>query len=174
MRTALPSLRGMLPYLRVARRVGVVGAALLVAFHGRLLATQLLNGELADPGLAFRWLLAGVLVATLVGLRRSGASLFSRQGVAVWVLAALLHGPVIAAEAGNDAGMLALPEAVATAVVQIAATSGSLAVGLWILNLLIATINRVSALRSAAIVGLTSPFPDPNRRPFSPRPPPRF
>jgi len=70
--------------------------AILVLFHGWLFISQVAQGELANAGLALRWSVAGGLVTTLTVLWRRGESLAGRRAVAVWVLAALLHGPALA------------------------------------------------------------------------------
>ncbi len=111
------------------RRTVAATGVLLVLFHAWLLASQALSGELAEPGLLFRWLVAGGLTAGLGGLLRSGGPLFlSRKAVALWLLAALLHGPAVVDLTGSlDAP--ALPEA-ATVVVQIATASIALGLGM--------------------------------------------
>lgn len=171
---AAPSLRGFHRYLRSVRIASGLGGAALLLFHGWLFASQMASGRLSEPGLALRWLIAVALAAGLVGLYRSGESLWSRKGTAIWVLAAVLHGPAIAASSVDPSVALALPEAVATVVVQIVATSGSLALGLWILGWLLAAANRRAAVRLAPAASPVRPLTDPNRRPFSPRPPPRI
>jgi len=102
------------------RRSAIAAGALLGAFHVWLLGNQAWTGQLAEPDVVLRWLAGAVLVCGLAALRRRGAPvLFGRQAVAIWVLAALLHGPALA----NDLDGLAtpsLPEAVTT-VVQLAA-----------------------------------------------------
>jgi hypothetical protein len=65
----------------------------LAAFHAWLLTWRLADGQFTDPVVALRWILAGVLIASLVALRRAGVPVvFSRQGAIVWLLVALLHG----------------------------------------------------------------------------------
>ncbi len=95
----------------IRRSLSLVGAA-LAAFHVWLFAGQLWSGALADPGLIFQWLLAAGLVGGLVALRRQGESLiFGRKAIAIWVLAAVLHGPAVArAELGDSP----IPEVVVT------------------------------------------------------------
>ena len=172
MLAAAPSLRGIERLRRGAWIVSGLSGAALVAFHGWLLASQFAAGRLADPGLALRWLIAAALVAGLAALHRTGASIWSRKGVAIWILAALLHGPAVAAGAADQSGVLALPEAVATVIVQVAATAGSLALGLWILGLLLGSVIQRSVLRLAPVAAAVRQHVRPNRRPFSPRPPP--
>jgi hypothetical protein len=93
------------------RRALHAAGALLVVFHVWLLAGQLADGSLAAPGVLVRWLLAGGLVAALVQLRRQGTSvLVGRKAGTVWLLAAWLHGPAIAARVDSPA----LPEASGT------------------------------------------------------------
>jgi hypothetical protein len=138
-----------------------------------VLANQFADGRLADPGLALRWLIAGALVAGLAALRRSGRSVWSGKGIAIWLLAALLHGPAVAAS-GDQSGVLALPEAVVTVVVQVAASAGALALGLWVLGSLLGAAIQRSLLPLAARTSAARMRTAPDRRPFSPRPPPRF
>jgi len=97
-------------FRRLFATVGVV----LAGFHVWLLAGQAWDGQLADLALLARWTVAGGLVWGLVGLWRQGESLvWGRRGIAVWLLAALLHGPAVAERVGTDAGP-AMPEVVAT------------------------------------------------------------
>jgi hypothetical protein len=106
------------------RRVLLAAGALLALFHVWLFAGQAWEGQLADPAVLFRWLFAGALVAALVALRRQGASIFrGRKAVAIWVLAALLHGPA-AARSIDGLGEPALPEFVST-LAQILVASGA-------------------------------------------------
>jgi hypothetical protein len=117
----------------MTRRVLLAAGALLALFHVWLLAGQAWDGQLADPALILRWLFAGALVAALVGLRRQGASIFrGRKAVAIWLLAALLHGPA-AARRLDGLGEPALPEFVST-FTQLLVVSGA-ALGLaWALG----------------------------------------
>jgi hypothetical protein len=104
-------------------RKSVVGlGALLGGFHLWLLGYHAWSGQLAEPDVVLRWIAALALGGGLIALKRRGASLFGRQAVAMWVLAALLHGPAL----GNDHDGFAtpaLPEAVATVAQAIAAVS---------------------------------------------------
>jgi|694.fasta_scaffold20894_9 hypothetical protein len=118
-------------------RRSVVGlGALLGGFHLWLLANQAWNGQLSEPDVILRWLIALALGAGLVAIKRRGGSLFGRQAVAMWVLAAVLHGPAL----GNDVDGFAtpaLPEVVATVAQAAAAIS---AVGLALLALFALTL----------------------------------
>lgn len=88
-------------------------SALLVAFHLWLFGRQLWEGQLVGFPLAARWLLAAGLVAALMQLRRRGLSMvWGRHTVALWVLAALLHGPAVARNLSIAAP--AVPEVIAT------------------------------------------------------------
>jgi len=114
------------------RRAAAVTGGLLALFHLWLLGSQVWQGQLADPGLLLRWLIAAGLVTALVHLGRSGQPLFlGRKGIAVWLLAALLHGPTTATDLATHPSP-GLPEAV-TALVQIAAASVALGLGLLVL-----------------------------------------
>jgi len=98
----------------VLRKILAGLGALLALFHVWLFAGQIWSGRLSEPGLLVRWVLAAGLIAALVGLHRRGAPLvFGRQGVAVWLLAALLHGPALAARL-DDGFAPMVPEVVAT------------------------------------------------------------
>ncbi|MGH9387280.1 MAG: hypothetical protein ACRD2N_23670 [Vicinamibacterales bacterium] len=168
--SAAASPRGLERVRRVVRIVAGVGGAALVVFHGWLLAGQIGAGRMADAGLALRWVLAAALAAGFVALYRSGESAWGRKGIAIWVLAALLHGPAVAAADRSD--KLSLPEAVATVVLQIAATTGSIGLGLWLLGRLLAASRHRPALRFAPSKTGRRFLADPHVRPFSPRPPP--
>jgi hypothetical protein len=110
---------------------GGVGV-LLGAFHGWLLLGQLWDGQLAEPGLLLRWLVAGGLIAGLAALHRRGVSIVrGRQAVALWLLAALLHGPAVADRTGF--APTAIPESVTT-FVQVVAASAALGLGLAFLT----------------------------------------
>jgi hypothetical protein len=83
------------------RKALTIAGALLVAFHVWLFARDAWAGELLDLGLLARWAVAAGLTWALIALRREGAPLVrSRRAVAVWVLAALLHGPALAGPLG--------------------------------------------------------------------------
>ena len=104
------------------RRALRAAGAVLALFHVWLFAGQLWDGRLADPALLLRWIGAGVLVAALVVLYRQGISIVhGRKAVAIWLLAALLHGPAVA-QSIEGIGEPALPTIVA-ALGQFAAAS---------------------------------------------------
>lgn len=125
-------LKVMHPWIRQA--LGLSGGALAI-FHGWLFVAQAAAGRLDDPWLIFRWIAAASLVGALVAIRRRGDSWWGRKGIAIAVLAALLHGPAIAANPAADS--FVLPETVAASVLQVLSDSG-LAVGL----LLLAAVRR--------------------------------
>ena len=161
--------------MRVARMIrcslAIAGAA-LVAFHGWLFAVQMAAGRLEDPWLVFRWIAAALLVALLVFVRRGEAPNAGRKSVAIWVLAALLHGPAIAG-AQADFNSFALPEAVATTVVQLL-SSAALGAGLWLLAALLLARRRAASLRYATVrvFSRAGGLSLRTSRQFSPRPPP--
>ena len=162
--------------MRVARMIkpslAVAGAA-LIAFHGWLFAGQLAAGRLDDPWLVFRWIAAALLIGGLVAVRRREPSTFGRKSVAIWVLAALLHGPAIS-DLPADFNSFALPETVATTVVQLLSTA-ALGAGLWLLAALLIACRSRTALRPAPVHVLapTGGLSLRNSRHFAPRPPPR-
>jgi hypothetical protein len=156
------------------RRALLASGAVLALFHVWLFAGQVWEGRLADPVVLLRWLAAGALVAALVGLHRRGASILrGRKAVAIWLVAALLHGPAVARSI-EGLGEPALPGFVAT-LTQIAAVSGA-ALGLaWALG-------RAWRRRRAAIAAPDIRIPQTSPPAglsiahafvrFSPRPPP--
>ena len=121
--------------MRVARMIRAllpVAGAALIGFHGWLFAGQVAAGRFEDPWLVFRWIAAATLIAALVAVRRGGESILGRKNIAIWVLAALLHGPAIASDLQTDFNAFALPETVATSVLQLV-SSAALGVSLWLL-----------------------------------------
>ena len=159
----------------LARTTAVVAGAMLVAFHGWLFAAQVAAGRLEDPWLIFRWTVAAGLVAAMVAICRGGASLWSRQGIAVWVLAALLHGPAVATDFSGSINSLALPETVVTSVLQQLVTVSALAITLWMLAGLLARRDRHARLYTGLVVapsraGIFAAGFSPR---YSSRPPPR-
>jgi hypothetical protein len=96
----------------------------LAAFHVWLLAEQAWNGQVEYAEFV-RWALALGLVGALVALRRHGGSLFGdRRAAAIWVLVALLHGPVLAEGAGLATQALTETPAVVAQIVCAAAGLG--------------------------------------------------
>ncbi len=80
----------------VFRALAALAGVLLAAFHLWLLGHQAWTGQL-EYAESLRWLTAVGLVGGLVALHRRGTSLLcDRKATAVWVLAALLHGPALA------------------------------------------------------------------------------
>lgn len=146
---------------------------LVVLFHGWLLATQLWDGRLADLTLLCQWLVACGLVAGLWTLQRSGTSVLSRRGVALWLLAALLHGPAVATVA--HAADAALPEA-ATAALQVAQVAGTAALALGFLLLALAARRGAAQPHVATASALSHPGAAATAPGFAPtsaaRPPP--
>jgi hypothetical protein len=144
---------------------------LLVAFHAWLFAGHVWTGELSDVAVLTRWLVAGGLLFGLRQLRRQGARLFfGRRAVALWVLAALLHGPALAERMGVDA-----PAPTAIAVVLTPASVAAVFAGLALL-LALALRWRRRAPRAPRPVPVghrrvASTFLDAHPL-FAPRPPP--
>ncbi|HWI17065.1 MAG TPA: hypothetical protein VNT81_04935 [Vicinamibacterales bacterium] len=98
-------------------------AGLLTLFHAWVFGSQLWTGQLSEPGLIARWLLAAGLITALVALARSGESiLWGRKAVSIWLLAALLHGPAMADGRLSAIDQPSLPE-VATVLLQVVAAT---------------------------------------------------
>ena len=154
------------------RRLATALGGTLVLFHGWLLGSQAWDGELGEPGLVLRWVIAAGLVTALAGLRRRGDSMIlGRKAIAIWLLAALLHGPVVAG-ASSPHQSPALPESV-TALLQIAAAS--VAVGMGLVLLIALFVGRIRpASKLFPVVGLSRirAFFTARVLPFAPRPPP--
>lgn len=112
------------------RSLTIAGIALAV-FHVWLFAGQVWSGAIGDPGLLVCWLVAAGLIVGLAALKRQGESLVrGRKAVAMWVLAALLHGPAVTTRLHTD--VPPIPEVVVT-LAQTIATLGTL-IGLgWFL-----------------------------------------
>lgn len=158
-------------FVRLIRLTAALAGGALAVFHGWLFAAQAAAGRLDDPWLIFRWTAALALVGALFAVRRGGDSIWSRKGVAIWVMAALLHGPAIAGK--YEIGDFALPESVAASVLQLV-SSAAFALGWWLLAFLLARRRAsMAALHSEfpafSAAGFLSAEPSPQ---FSPRPPP--
>ena len=157
------------------RKFLTLAAALLAAFHVWLFAGQLWAGELVDLALVSRWIIAAGLVASLLHLRRRGVSLVrGRQPVAVWLLAALLHGPALA----RDLDVIApsMPEVVATITQTVALLSVAGSLVLLLLALRhrrsgVPALRAIFALHASSFAGAR---PAHSFLRFAPRPPPTF
>ena len=153
------------------RRSALGLGALLGGFHLWLLGNQAWSGQLSEPDVVLRWAAALALAGGLVALKRRRESMLSRRAVAIWVLAALLHGPAL----GNDLDGFAtpsMPEAVAT-LGQLLASVSPLALGLLAL---LATCGWRTTARLGVVVATSFPSLLLDARSglgFLPRPPPR-
>ena len=159
----------MFPRL-IRSTVALAGGGLAV-FHGWIFASQAANGRLDDPWLIFRWVAALALVGALIAVRRGGDSIWSRKGVAIWVLAALLHGPAVAAN--YEVADLAIPESVVTSVLRLVA-SAAFVIGVWLLAGLLAARRASTRVRYSYLpaFALTGPLAAGATPQFCPRPPP--
>lgn len=116
-----------LPDYRSALRAAcLVSGTALIAFHGCLFAGQIADGSLADPWLLFRWVAAACLIAAFGVVHVRGESLWGRRGVAIWALAAVLHGPAVVAGSSDAFDSLALPETAITSVLQLLVSAAGL------------------------------------------------
>jgi hypothetical protein len=150
--------------------VALAGGALAV-FHGWIFAVQAAAGRLDDPWLIFRWTAAVALIGALFALRRGGDSIWGRKGVAIWVLAALLHGPAVAGK--YEVADFAVPETVATSVLQLLSSAAAV-LGLWLLAVLLGTRRapRPPLYSYLPAFALAGPLAERSAPGFSPRPPP--
>ena len=158
---------------RIVRATLATAGAALAGFHGYLFAVQAAAGRLEDPWLIFRWLASAALIVALVAVRRGGESVWGRKGIAIWVLAALLHGPAVAGKVDADFNLPALPETVVTSVLQLM-SSATLAIGLLLLASLLAARRRPSVALFAFFPAFSAAGPEAagGSLQFSPRPPP--
>ena len=145
--------------------------ALLVLFHVWLFVRDAWTGDLSDIGLVARWAVAAGLTWALIALRRRGASLIrSRQAVAIWVLAALLHGPALAGPL--EIADLPVAPVVAASLVPAAVTIAGLFVFLALAGAFrrrpLAVV-RVRSRSGRAPLGALRPG---SHLPFAQRPPP--
>lgn len=154
------------------RRSALVLGALLGAFHVWLLGHQAWTGQLSDPGTIGRWVLAAALAGGLAALRRRGLPIvFGRQAVAMWLLAALLHGPALVNDYDGFATP-AMPEAVAT-VAQAAAAIAALGLALLALAGFFTAFRSPLQGLALATVPVAAPTSAAGRSvSFLPRPPP--
>ena len=149
--------------------LGFAGGA-LAAFHGWLFAAQAAEGRLEDPWLILRWVASVSLILALAALRRRGESIWGRKGIAIWVLAALLHGP--ASAGNNDIASIALPENVVTSVLQLV-SAAAFGLGLWMLARLLRSRTRTVSFDSVVEPFVAAAHLAARIAPqFSPRPPP--
>jgi hypothetical protein len=152
------------------RALSLVVAALAV-FHVWLFAGQVWSGALADPSLIFRWLIAAGLIGGLTLLKRQGESLiFGRKAVAIWVLAALLHGPALASRF-DAAGNAPVPEVVATLTQVVVGLIGLAGLGLILAGAGARRPALVACGRTAIRVYIPA-LPVGVGLAFAPRPPP--
>ena len=175
MLSGVVSLRsGLARYRSALRAASVVAGAVLVAFHGWLFAGQIADGRLADPWLLFRWIAAAGLVGALAAIRARSGSIWDRQGIAVWVLAAVLHGPAVVANSSDAFNSLALPETAVTAVLQLVG-SASAGLGLWLLAAMFAGRRRQVSHAFDLPLAFAAPgiLADGFSPPYASRPPPQ-
>ena len=164
---------GFEPYRSALRAASVVAGAVLVAFHGWLFAGQIADGSLADPWLLFRWIAAAGLIAALAAVRVRGRSIWGRQGIAIWVLAAVLHGPAVVANSNDAFDALALPETALTSVLQLVVSATAL--GLLLQAAMFAGRRRQVSHAFDLPLAFSAPgiLADGFSPPYSSRPPPQ-
>jgi len=165
---------GLEPYRSALRAASLVSGVVLVAFHGWLFASQIADGSLADPWLLFRWIAAAGLIAALAAVRARGGSIWGRQGIAIWVLAAVLHGPAVVANSSDALDSLALPETAVTSVLQLVA-SATAGLGLLLAAMFAGRRRQVShAFDLPLAFAAPGILADGFSPPYSSRPPPQI
>jgi hypothetical protein len=100
--------------------------------------------------------------------------MWSRHGLALWLLAALLHGPAIKTDVGDSIN-LAPPETVATSLLQSLMSVLALAVTLWMVAGLLGLRDRHARLHVSGVAAHTHAgiFGDGFSPPYASRPPPQ-
>lgn len=116
----------------LVRTLAVASGAALAVFHGCVFVVQAAEGRLEDPWLLVQWLLAAGLVAALAAIRREHGGFWNRRALAVWVLAALLHGPSVTTDFFHPIRPLALSET-ATSILESLVSVSAFAATLWML-----------------------------------------
>jgi len=107
-----------------------VPAVLLTAFHGALLAHRFADASIARPMVLGRWAFAAVLLAAAFLARRFFSS--RRLVITFWLLLAVLHLAVPAADRVSDAGdNVALLVAVLPALILVGAAAATSASARW-------------------------------------------
>ncbi|MEP6782751.1 MAG: hypothetical protein ABI983_03715 [Acidobacteriota bacterium] len=117
----------------LVRTLAVASGAALALFHGCVFVVQAAEGRLEDPWLLVQWLLAAGLVAALAAIRRGRGGIWNRQALAVWVLAALLHGPSVTTDFFHPIHPLALSETASTSILESLVSVSAFAATLWML-----------------------------------------
>lgn len=160
--------------MRLQKWLSRVLAAILLASHGWLLATQWQAGRLTEPGLLLRWAAAIAIALSMRALYRSGASVLSRKSIIIWLLAALLHGPAVASRTGVTINFNALPETTVTLLLESAAVAGALALTVLLFAAVIRRRSRIAfpAWSLVALLGAATQLADGYSAVVSARPPP--
>jgi hypothetical protein len=155
----------------VFRVLAALAGVLLAAFHLWLFGHQAWSGQ-HEYAESLRWLTAVGLVGGLIALWRQGTSLlWHRKATAVWVLAALLHGPALADEATLATRLLGeVPDAAVLLLGALATLGLALGAGrraaAWRVRR--GTLDRLFAPQLVALPASLAPGIG-----FLPRPPPR-
>jgi len=135
--------------------VGAAGVTLAL-FHGWLLVDQLVDGRLAEPALLLRWVFAACLTGGLVALFRGGAPLlWGRKAIALWLLAAMLHGPATTVLATRLGDLALTPSS--SALLQSAADLVGL--GLLLLTAGLRSTSRTVLIRQVGAALIGGPVP---------------
>ena len=150
--------------------LGLTGAALAV-FHGWLFVWQAAAGRLEDPWVIFRWIAATALIVALGAIQRRAGTLWGRKSIAIWLLAAILHGPAIADNEGFTSFIV--PAETAASILQLA-SSAVFAIGVWLLAALLAARRGGAPMlsRLVPVVNVRDRFSAGHAWRFSARPPP--
>ena len=104
----------------------------------------------------------------------SGGSIWGRQGIAIWALAAVLHGPAVVANSNTAFDALALPETAVTSVLRLI-VSAVAGFGLWLLTAMLAARRRRVSHAFDLPLAFAAPgiLADGFSPPYASRPPPQ-
>lgn len=107
--------------------IAIAGGTALAVMHVGVLWRRVADGTLLTPLVVAQWMLAAVLIASVVALRRRGVSVFrGRAGAAFWIVVALMHGIVALPGGPGFVGVLSSAQVTVAAPVGVGLIAGAL------------------------------------------------